>query len=174
MTGGNYYTEEPAELKQVAEKATVYRPAPANARTLQPVWFWLVLLAGVLLLADVAVRRIAIEPAEVGGFLHRHWEAVRGRREAVSATPAFLERLKSRKAEVSEELGGDRAKRRFEGEGAPAGPMPLGADATAAPPPRPTGPTPRVEPEPTGDDFYARMQRAKRKAMEDKDKDKPK
>ncbi|MFL5338754.1 MAG: hypothetical protein ACJ8F7_01190, partial [Gemmataceae bacterium] len=171
MTGGNVYNEDDPELKKIEESGTVYRPAPANARSLQPVWFWLVLLAGLFLLADVAVRRIAIEPAELGGYLSRQWDKVRGRREAASATPAFLERLKSRKAVVSEEIIGERARRRFEGE-APAGAMPLGADATAAPPPRPTTPQPRVQPEAAGDDYAARLLRAKRKAMEEKDKPK--
>lgn len=172
MTGGNYYTEAPAELKQVAEKATVYRPAPANARTLQPVWFWLVMLAGIILLLDVAVRRIAVEPAAVSAALVGFWEKIRGRHGIAPKLPEYLERLKSRKAEVGEGLDAERATRRFEGDAA-ATPAPLGADDAAPPPQRPTTRPRPTEPEPTGDDYAARLMRAKKKAMDKRDGDKP-
>jgi hypothetical protein len=172
MTGGNLYTEDASRLREIAEKATVYRPAPANARTLQPVWFWLVMLAGLILLLDVAVRRIAIEPVAVTAALSGFWEKVRGRQGIAPKLPEYLERLKSRKAEVGENLGPDRASRRYEGNGASA-PAPLGADDAAPTPTRPTARPRPTEPEPTGDDYAARLMRAKREAMDKRDEDKP-
>ena len=79
--------------------------APATVQSLQPIWYWLVLLAGVLLFFDVAVRRIAIEPGRgVGRGGERTGTSCAARRTAAVATPEFLERLKSRKAQVGESL----------------------------------------------------------------------
>ena len=171
MTGGNLYTEDAAELKKIVDAATVYRPAPANARTLQPVWFWLVMLAGIILLFDVAVRRIAIEPVAVTTAAAGWWEKLRGRQNLTATLPEYLERLKSRKAEVGENLGADRSSRRYDGDGS-AAPAPAGADDAAAPPRQSARPRPS-EPEPTGDDVHARLMRAKRKAMDKRDDEKP-
>jgi uncharacterized membrane protein len=169
MTGGNVYEETDPELKKIAAAATVYRQAPANARSLQPIWFWLVLLCGLGLLLDVAVRRIAVEPAAVGATLSNWWEAMRGRREAVVQTPEFLERLRSRKAEVGESIVRERARRRYEGEGA-AGAPPPGADDVSALPKPTSRPQPAVPAPEAADDYAARLMKAKRKAIEDKER----
>ena len=77
-----------AELKKLAENPEgVYRTAPANARMLQPIWFWLVVAAGLVLLLDVAVRRIALEPAAVSTAAAAWWERLRGRQGAAPKLP---------------------------------------------------------------------------------------
>jgi uncharacterized membrane protein len=170
ITGGEVWNETDAALKAVIDKNQVFRPAPANARSLQPFWFWLVLLAGAGLLLDVAIRRISLEPEEVFSRVHYWWESLRGRREALEKTPAFIARLKQRKGEAIDER---KTRRRFEaevGEGA-ALPPPAGADTM--PEHKPTALPKPTAPEPKGDDAHARLMRAKRKALGDRDKDNP-
>lgn len=169
LTGGKVWNESEEELKKVIDDGEIFRPTPINARSPQPAWFWLVLLVGVGLLLDVAVRRIAIEPAEASAAFNTAWDRVRGRREVSEQTPEFLARLRTRKAEVGEKIDKGKAARRFEGELAEGAAPPPGADAAVAPPvrapQRPVSPTTEA----TGDDYAARLMRAKRKAMGDKD-----
>jgi hypothetical protein len=169
MTGGEVWNESDASLKEVVDSKRVYRPAPANARSLQPFWFWLVLLAGVGLLLDVAIRRIALEPEELFNTVHFWWESLRGRRAALEKTPAYIERLKQRKGEAIDER---KTRRRFEAEVGEGAVAPQGADTM--PEAKPTTPARLSTPEQGGDDYAARLLRAKRKAIEDQDKDKPK
>jgi hypothetical protein len=169
MTGGKVFDEIPEELKRVIEDAEIFRPTPINARSLQQAWFWLVLLAGLGLLLDVAVRRIAIEPAEASAAFNTIWDRTRGRRTAEELTPEFLARLKTRKAEVGEKIDKGKATRRFEGELPEGAALLPGADAAVAPPPRaPQRPQPKAT-DATGDDYAARLLRAKRKAMGDEE-----
>ncbi|HEV3142672.1 MAG TPA: VWA domain-containing protein [Gemmataceae bacterium] len=167
ITGGEVWNETDADLKRVINSNAVFRPAPANARSLQPFWFWLVLLAGVGLLLDVAIRRIAVEPEEAFSTFHFWWESLRGRREALERTPAFIERLRQRKGEAIDER---KTRRRFEAEVGEGAAAPQGADTM--PEVKPATPTRPTAPEPTGDDYAARLLRAKRKAMGERDKDK--
>ncbi|HXG13414.1 MAG TPA: VWA domain-containing protein, partial [Gemmataceae bacterium] len=96
MTGGNRYDDSERGLAELARSGELFRPGQATLRSLQPIWFWLVLLTGVLLFFDVAVRRIALDPAQGIAAGQRVWNYLRGRTETVAKTPEFLERLKSR------------------------------------------------------------------------------
>ena len=153
----------------------VFRPLNVRNVSLQPLWSWLVLLAGICLFFDVAVRRIAVDPAAVAARVQQVWERLRGRATAAAGAPQFLERLKSRKAQVDEGLGKGRAARRFEAEGAPAAPTAGGEIPVAAPrpqTPRPVPPSqvgPEKEQEPQ--DYASRLLRAKRRAMEEREKE---
>jgi uncharacterized membrane protein len=170
ITGGNVYDETDADLKRVVEANDVYRTAPTKERSYQPFWFWLVLLAGMGLFVDVAIRRVAVEPSEAWGSLKNWWNALRGRREDVVLTP-FLERLKSRKSSVGDQLEKGRAAKRFEGESLAGAAPPPGADAATAAPqtrPKPAAPAEEI----TSDDFAARLLRAKKKAMDEHDEKK--
>jgi hypothetical protein len=126
----------------------------------------------------VAVRRIAVEPMEVAAKV----KAVVG--GLFGAAPAekkqeYFERLKSRKAQVEEKLEKGKASRRFEETETVAEPPPPGAEAAPAPP-RPGGPPRPRKPEGVGpeqagkqpEDYASRLMRAKRKAMEGKEKPK--
>jgi hypothetical protein len=171
MTGGKVYADDAEVLQAVARHGEVFRPVPRSHAAMQPLWPWLVFLAALCLLLDVAVRRIAIQPEAVWAKSVTLWQRLRGQRKAADALPVFIERLKSRKVQVDEAIEKQKAARKFDApEGAPVKPV---ESASAAPPaatekPNAPPPTPQ-EPE---EDFATRLMRAKKKAMEERDKDK--
>ncbi len=65
LTGGRRYEEDEILLADAAKSGAVFRPAPERVKSLLPLWYWLVYLSAVLLLADVAVRRLAIDPQRI-------------------------------------------------------------------------------------------------------------
>jgi len=171
LTKGKSYADEIGSLSEAASSATPFRAGVNTSKSKQPVWFWLAFLAGIVLFFDVAVRRIAIEPEAVTGLANRVWDRLRGRVPQAEGVPEFLDRLRSRKAEVGA-LEKDRAATRYEGgdEPPPAG---MGAE------PKPTGPLPSqpgappsVAPDKPADpaDFASRLMKAKKKVWEDRDK----
>jgi hypothetical protein len=172
LTDGKLFAAD--TLYDVAKSGDVYRKLPLRYQSLQPLWYWLVLLAGLGLVLDVAARRIAIDPAKLSAEAVQLWGYLRGRRERAEQTPQFLDRLKSRKEQVGEAIEkGEVKKRRFEGEGMPTAPPP---SVAASVPPRPPAPKkepkPSLQPEPEAEptDFASRLKRAKRKAMEEREK----
>ena len=154
-------------------KAAVFRPVPESLMSLQPLWPWMVALAGVCLLFDVATRRIAVEPETVWTKAAGLWKRIRRRAVREEKLPEYIERLKSRKASVGESLDKGKAAKKFEGA---AGIKPINAPtAASAPPPEKPKPPPAAEKKkPADDDFASRLMHAKKKAMEEGDKDKPK
>jgi uncharacterized membrane protein len=172
ITGGKTYFDDAAALSRAAELGEVFRGVPQSHHSLQPLWYWLVALAGMLLLFDVAVRRVAVEPAAVWARGVEWWDKMRGRQVATASAGAFLDRLKSRKAQVGETLEKEKATRRF--EGTPASPTAVDAGATAmteAPKPR-TAPPPRPAERTQPETYAERLMRAKKRALEDRDKEK--
>jgi uncharacterized membrane protein len=183
MTGGQTIGEEKlaraadpsapdAESISAGLAAQVYRTGLPQFRNLQPIWFWLLFLTGVLFFFDIAVRRIAIEPAEVSAHAQRLWERLRRRAAAAAATPQFIDRLQSRKAQVSQELDQLRAVRRFE-PGDHEAAAPVGADALATSGPRPASPRPpqpRIGPESQQEatDYASRLLRAKQRVWQER------
>ena len=98
MTGGKTLKEDllaqamsPKESEATAARnelaEAVFRSGLPQFKNLQPIWFWLVFFAGVGLFFDVAVRRIAIQPAEVATVAERVWSRLRGRAAAAMQTP---------------------------------------------------------------------------------------
>jgi uncharacterized membrane protein len=175
MTGGNSYMDDGPTLTDVAASGQLFRQGPPQARSMQPFWHWLVFLAGFVLVADVAVRRIAVEPQVVVVAAAKVWDKLRGRVPVAAASPQFLDRLRSRKEQVGETLERKAAARFDAGEGPTA--APAGADASAAPAPtseRPTTPQPSIAPqkEEVPQDFASRLMKAKKKVWEERDKGK--
>jgi hypothetical protein len=168
LTGGRVYTDDEGELLRVARSGEVFRPGLALTKSLQPIWFWLVFVSCVLLLFDVAVRRIAVDPVAVVAVAQGYWDRLRGATAPREAAPEFIERLRSRKAKVGEAIDQGRAGRRFEGE-AGAAPPPGADEATNASAPRraPKLP-PKAAEQP--EDYTSRLMRAKRRAMEEREK----
>ncbi len=80
-----------------------------KATSSQDVWYYLVLVAGCLFFFDVFVRRVQVGFAWVPALVGR----VRGRRKQPAQTET-IERLQSRKAEVTDQLDQLRAGARFE------------------------------------------------------------
>jgi uncharacterized membrane protein len=175
LTSGKAYRDDPDELTKLTASGDFYRAPPVQTRSLQNIWYWLLVLTGIGLFFDVAVRRIAVDPSEAAAMVRTRWELLRGIR-AEEARVVMLDRLKSRKERVGESLEKEKAARRFEGGDAPVQAPPSALDAPqqgAKPPPRP-GQAPRVAPDAPGaepGDYASRLLKAKRRAMEDRDKD---
>jgi uncharacterized membrane protein len=174
VTGGKTYSDDPEELAQVAGAGEVFRLPHMQPRSLQSIWYWLLVLTGLGLLLDVAVRRIAIDPTQAAVMVQGYWQRLRGFREAMPEVK-MLDRLRSRKEQVGEALQMEKATRRFEGGDVPAAAPPsadLAPPLGSQPPPRPPL-APKVAPdeERQGEDYASRLLRAKRRAMEDRDKD---
>jgi uncharacterized membrane protein len=175
------YATVPDGTKTLAEAASsnlVYRrEGLPPAKSLQPIWYWLLVTAGILLLFDVAVRRIAVNALEVATVAQKGWERLRGRAVRTDEVPQFLERLKSRKAQISETIDKTRATRRFEGEPvASSGPLPGADEGPSAAPRMPARPTtqPRIAPEKEQEaaDYASRLMKAKKRVWEERQKDK--
>jgi hypothetical protein len=171
ITGGTVFDEDDAALNEVAQSGATFRKTVASAQSPQAIWYWLVLLAGITLFFDVAVRRIAIEPGEVKSSAVKYWQQLRGQVPERDEAPQFLERLKSKKVQVGATF--DRAVRRFEAEETPVGAVQTADSAiTARPVAPPMKPKPAAEPEQPTDDAFERLMRAKKKALEDRESEK--
>jgi uncharacterized membrane protein len=165
------------EMLTAADSGAIFRRTGLPpARSLQPVWFWLLFFTGTLLFFDVAVRRIAVQPAEVAGAAQKVWQRLRGRASAAESAPQFLERLKSRKAQVSEALDKARAGRRFEAEEAASlAASPQAGEAPVASLQQPTvrpAPKTKIEKEQEAEDYASRLLRAKKRVWQERDPDK--
>ncbi len=84
-----------------------------KATSSQEAWHWLILLASCLFLGDVFIRRVSVHFDWLPPLLARVRDFIL-RRQAAPAQPQYIERLKSRKAEVAEHLDQLRAATRFE------------------------------------------------------------
>jgi uncharacterized membrane protein len=183
ITGGETILEE--KLAQaVTSKETasglakdVFRSGLPQFKNLQPIWYWLVFFTAIGLFFDVAVRRIAIQPAEAATAATRLWERLRGRTAVKEETLQFMDRLQSRKAQVSETLDQLRAARRFE-PGEVTAAAPRGADeataAPAGPPASRPAPKPKLGPEAQQEatDAMSRLMKAKQRVWQEREKDK--
>jgi hypothetical protein len=123
------------------------------------------------LLFDVGARRIAIEPSWVAAKAQRTWDHLRGRTVAKEDVPQFLERLRSRKAEVEETLAKTKAAVRFEGGEKviepPSGALDLPTSPTSPPPKPSISPETELEPE----DYASRLLKAKKQVWKDQQKE---
>jgi hypothetical protein len=179
ITGGKEFKDVEEDLERAARNGEPFRQGLPRFKNLQPVWYWLVFLAGAFLFFDVAVRRIAISPLEVAAAGQRVWERLRGH-ATVEQTVQYFDRLKSRKAQVGEMIEQQaRGARRFEGGEAPVA-APTGADEMAAPTAKPAPrPAPaRLGPEAQGQveaaDYASRLLKAKKRVWQEREQDKDK
>jgi hypothetical protein len=180
ITGGKEFKDTDEDLERAARSGEPFRSGLPRFKNLQPVWYWLVFLAGTLLFFDVAVRRIAISPAEVATAGQRVWNRLRGHAETASQTVQYFDRLKSRKAQVGEMMEQQaRSGRRFEGGEAPVTAPPSAADLTAAAP----RPAPKLVPTQLGPesqrpaeatDYASRLLKAKKRVWQEREQDKDK
>ncbi len=140
-----------------------------KASSSQEIWHWLLLLASGVFLADVFVRRVSVSFQWLPPLVTRGLDIIL-RRQPAPAQPQYIERLKSRKAEVTGQLEQIRAATRFEMPERPS------SDAASleelAPPPAaapPGGQQPAISPEKEEESYTERLLKAKKKAMEDRD-----
>ena len=174
-TGGKLYADDAEELKRAAERADVFRQVPHAYSNLQSLWPWFVIMTAVCLLFDVGVRRVAISPEVVWAKAVLVWEKMRGRAAADAEVPEYIERLRSRKAEVGEKIEKKKAAAKFEApkDAKPPVDGPSVVPTTEPDKPKPTTPAkPAPKKEEEAGDFASRLMKAKRKAMEERDKDK--
>jgi uncharacterized membrane protein len=150
-------------------------------RGLSPLWPLLLLASAVMFLGDVAVRRVSPDFDRMFKLIKDQYAKLRGRE--VAPRVEYMEKLKSRKAEVTDQIDRSRASTRFEAppltEGSPPividEPLLGGAAASrpadrrpqtpASPSLAPTGP--QAEPE----SYTNRLLKAKNKVWEDREKD---
>ncbi len=140
-----------------------------KAASSQEIWHWLLLLASCVFLGDVFIRRVAVSFDWLPPLVTRTLDFVL-RRQPAPAQPQFIERLKSRKAEVSGQLEQMRAATRFE---MPENASPdLKSLEELVPPPAaaaPSGEQPSIVPQQEDVSYTERLLKAKKKAMEERE-----
>lgn len=172
MTDGRAYRDDADFLDKVARAGDVFRSTPRTHASLQPLWPWLVFAAAWCLLFDVAVRRIAIQPEVVWVSAVTYWNKLRGQADTDDSSSETIERLKSRKAEATESIDKKKAATKFEareGEAPAEPPAPSPTMTASEPTEQPKAPPPQKTEEPE-EDYATRLMRAKKKAMEEREK----
>jgi uncharacterized membrane protein/Mg-chelatase subunit ChlD len=160
-----------------------------NPRSFAPLWPTLLWLAACLFLGDVAVRRIAPDMNRIRLALANEWRRLRGEQTVQSSD--YMDKLRSRKAEVGEQLDRSRFASRFEAP-EPPGSGPAAAATTigepllapgqsperprtgrAAAPPAGAGLAPDA-PRPEDASYTNRLLKAKQRVWEERDKEREK
>jgi uncharacterized membrane protein/Mg-chelatase subunit ChlD len=148
-------------------------------RSFQDLWPRLLWLAAVLFLFDVAVRRVSPDFGRMRKVISEHWQKLRGK--DVAPQSDYMEKLRSRKAEVSDQLDRSRAATQFEAPpiSMPTEPIgePLLEDITGTAAPRPK-PSPETRPglapgapAPEAESYTNRLLKAKKKVWEEREKE---
>ena len=142
-------------------------PKLINPRSFAALWPTLLWLAACLFLGDVAVRRIALDVDWLKQAAVNEWKKLRGQETATASE--YMDKLRSRKAEVDEQLDRTRARpptrnlalpfpdappsgadrRTASGRGRDAGPRPRGPEVAEPQPSRPRRRRPRSKATPT-------------------------
>ncbi len=152
-------------------------------RGLSPLWPLLLFFAAVMFLGDVAIRRVSPDFERMWKLAKDQWEKLRGRE--VAPRVEYMEKLKSRKAEVSDQIDRSRASTRFEAPAPSEGGTPfvideplLGGESKPRPAERrPTSQAPGLAaegPKPEAESYTNRLLKAKNKVWEDREKEKGK
>jgi len=172
--------EGQTDMQRTIANADVFRRDPNMPipRTFRPIWHLLLWTAAVLFLFDVAVRRIAPDIDRIRQNLADMWQRLRG--QDVAPREDYMEKLRSRKAEVGEQIDRGRAATRFEApEATKAPPSPLQeGQPTPTEPSRPAKPAaeqPGLGPQsaPSQPESYTnRLLQAKRKVWEEQQRKK--
>ncbi len=133
-----------------------------------------------LFLGDVAVRRIAPDVNRMRTSVGNAWKRLRG--EAVEKPTEYIEKLRSRKREVTDQLDRSRAATQFEPPQVPTAPLdePLltGETPTSLPEKRPKAPPKSgggLAPEAKAaqpESYADRLMKAKKKVWEEREKEK--
>lgn len=164
---------EKGAVSELINSHDSFRRTLAKANSSQDIWPIFLMVAGVIFLADVFVRRVQVNFDWVIPGLMWTWHRIM-RREAAAPADERMERLRNLKATVSNQLDERRAAARFEPQvdvDAPAardpndvlGEAATGGGAAPPPPPRSTGPLPQTEAE----SYTERLLKAKKKSKQD-------
>ncbi len=161
--------------QEMKSEINTFRRDVARTVSSNYIWPWLVLAAGCLFFGDVLVRRVALE----FGWLYTGLGRLRDlllQRDHDGGEEAQMERLRSRKAAISQSIDQRRAATRFEPE--PDQPVDTSvlAGPAATPPPevrREAAPDKMGPLQPEEDDFATRLKKAKQQALKGKQKRDP-
>ena len=150
---------------------------------LTPLWPLLLFFSATMFLGDVAIRRVSPDFGRMRKLIKDQYEKLRGRE--VAPDVEYMEKLKGRKAEVTEQIERSRAATRFEAP-SPSPDAPTPADvvdelmqggSAGGPRPaerRPAPPAPGLAaggPKPEAESYTNRLLKAKNKVWEDREKD---
>ncbi len=176
------------DLAKTLDGADHFRrdPGLVNPRAFRPLWPTLLWLAACLFLGDVAVRRIALDVDRFRNRVANQWRKFRGGEAQTSS--AYLEQLRSRKAEVGEQLDRSRFSSQFQEADGPEArrPEPTGASlleqGQPKDRPKPSRPTPGAggaglapeKPKAEEAGYTNRLLKAKQRVWEEREKDKDK
>jgi uncharacterized membrane protein len=143
------------------------------AVTRQPIWPWLVVLGSCLFWGDVFVRRVQVNFEWLWAALGRLRDYVL-RREHVAPAPETMSRLRSRKAQIEQQIEGRRAATRFEITDPTVGAAPPPVEGGAATPTvEKTRPAAEIKPEQAQAESYTeRLLKAKKQVWRERDEDK--
>ena len=142
------------------------------ATSSQDVWPLLLLVGACLFFGDVLVRRVAINFDWLWPILYRVQDRLL-RREPLVAPDLVMDRLRSRKAEVGDQLEQRRAATRFEPTPDAPAAAPSIEEQLQTPPPGEPKPAPKSDlgPEKEAESYTSRLLKAKQKVWEERKKD---
>ncbi len=124
------------DIARTVRDADVFRrdPSMAPPRSFRDLWPSLLMAAAVLFLLDVGVRRVAPDFDRMKNTARDYWKKIRG--QEVAPRVEYMEKLKSRKAEVAEQIDRNLGATRFEAPPLPMSGGPIGEpllEGTTAP-----------------------------------------
>ncbi len=161
---------EPGRVDQLLKTSTFRRDLARSIST-RDIWPLLVMLAGCVFFADVFVRRVAVSFDWVPPLIARARVAITGSGE-VPVVDERIERLRSRKAEITDRIDERRAAARFE----PTSDEDVGLDVleeAAGPGPtekRAQTPKEKLAPTEEEDSYTSRLLKAKQQALKNQQK----
>src|SRR5262249_11953560 len=187
--GWKYRRDGSVDLDRTLQTGDVFRRDPnlEPPRSFTDLWPNLLFLACCLFLGDVAVRRVAPDFARMRSQIARGWQKLRGRE--VAPPTDYMEKLKGRKAEVTEQIERTRSATRFEAPPVFINPttdappvdeprlMGQSPTAEAAGPAAPKAARPGMAPDAKGpkpESYTDRLLKAKQKVWEEREKEKDK
>ncbi len=159
-----------SRMEQLLETDTFRHDLPP-AGSSQPTWHILLLIAGCLFFGDVFVRRVAVNFAFVAVAAGKLRNKLLNRQQEVKTE--YLERLRSRKREVGQQVDQMRAATRFEPTPDAPPPLPDALDrelqSSSAPPKKPPARPGTTGPESEEEDYTSRLLKAKKKAQDERE-----
>jgi hypothetical protein len=180
-TGGNIWSwqlrndRRTVDVARTVQSADVFRRDPkiTPPESMQPLWPALLFLASFLFLGDVAVRRLAPDVARWRRAVSDALQKLRGRDS--TAVEETIEKLRSRKVEVNEQLARARTAAQFEAPPPAAARDGAGADVPLKPQvakKRSNQSTPVSPPAPqtSGASYAERLLKAKQKVWDERNK----
>ncbi|MEK6238357.1 MAG: hypothetical protein N2C14_26875, partial [Planctomycetales bacterium] len=153
-----------------------FRHDMPEATSSQDAWHWLVMAAAALFFFDVLNRRVAIGVGWLVPILSAAWSRLRGR-DPQPVESEYMDRLRGKKAELTQRIEKQRASARFEVDLERQDYDHAVEEASAPEPPSPSRPAASSDGvaagEPEEESYTDRLLRAKKKVWDDRKDDQP-